>query len=61
MWNEFLKTFGKLSVADLAKQELEHARKSLMETHTKVEYYTAMLEFEKNRVARLSQQVGETK
>lgn len=54
--------FGRPSPRDLAKRELENAKRQLLEHLTHQEYYDHQVKFEKVRIARLEKYIlGESK
>ena len=47
------------SAATLAQRELESARRDLLECHTHSEYYAAMVQVNRQRIARLTATITE--
>lgn len=50
---KFLNPFRKPSAAELAKVELEEARRKLLDAQTGLEYAEAMVRYQSSRVRRL--------
>lgn len=51
--NLFDKHFGQPDSTDMARKELEQARKAFLQSKTHTEYYAAQVEFESKRIKRL--------
>ena len=49
----FDKHFGQPDSTDMARKELEQARKAFLQSKTHTEYYAAQVEFESKRIKRL--------
>ena len=61
MIQEILRIFRPPSADVLALEELEEARRSLLQAQSSQEYFTCMVAYHKGRVKRLSQHTGERK
>lgn len=53
-WTELRDAYRTPSAATLAQRELESARRDLLECHTHSEYYAAMVQVNRQRIARLT-------
>ena len=49
----FMKYFKRQTAIDMAKEELENAKRAYLQNQTHAEYYAAQVEFEENRIQRL--------
>ncbi len=58
MLREIVQQFRIRSAADMARVELEDAKRELLEAQTAVEYAAALVTYNQNRVDRLSVYVG---
>jgi len=58
MLREIAQQFRIRSAADMARVELEDAKRELLEAQTAVEYAAALVTYNQNRVDRLSVYVG---
>ena len=58
---KFLNPFRKPTAAELAKAELEEARRKLLNAQSGVEYADAMVRYETARVRRLEDILGQVK
>ena len=52
LYNKFL---GAPDSTEMARKELEQARKAFLEAKTHTEYYTAQVDFETKRIKRLEE------
>ena len=50
---QITKHFKKQTAIDMAKEELENAKRAYLQNQTHAEYYQAQVEFEESRIARL--------
>ena len=50
---QMMKYLKRQSALDMAKEELENAKRAYLQNQTHAEYYAAQVEFEENRIARL--------
>ena len=58
---KFLNPFRKPTAAELAKAELEEARRKLLNAQSGMEYAEAMVRYETARVRRLEETLGQAK
>lgn len=60
MWTEFRSTLRMLPPIQTAVHELLHAEHELLQAESGVEYATALVAYNKNRVKRLKAYLGKT-
>ena len=59
MWNSLKTLFGKLSLLEIAAEELAEAERKKMEAQTGVEYSTAIVAYRTAQIKRLKAHITE--
>ena len=59
MWNSLKTLFGKLSLLEIAAEELAEAERKRMEAQTGVEYSTAIVAYRTAQIKRLKAHITE--